>query len=150
MIRRAHADDLEGLMALERRCFGPHEGLFQRRQIRRLLASATAAWFVYGDYWGACCMLIGANGRARWGRLYSLAVDPAHREKGIGRALVLAGLDWLAAHHIDQCRAEVKAGNEPARRLYASLGFVEAGGLPHYYGIGGHGLRLAKTLRGAP
>ncbi|MDA8361818.1 MAG: N-acetyltransferase [Gammaproteobacteria bacterium] len=150
MIRRAHAGDLESLMALERRCFAPHEGLFQRRQIKHLLTSAKAAWFVYGEYWGACCMLISANGRARWGRLYSLAVDPAHRQHGIGRALVLAGLQWLTVQHIDQCRAEVKAGNESARRLYESLGFAQTAELPHYYGIGGHGLRLTKALRDAP
>lgn len=133
-------------MALERRSFGPHEGLFSRRQIKRLLASPTAAWFIYGDYWGACCMLISANGRARWGRLYSLAVDPAHRQQGIGRKLVQAGLAWLGSQHVSGCRAEVKAGNASARHLYESLGFTEVEGLPHYYGLGGHGLRLTKKL----
>jgi ribosomal protein S18 acetylase RimI-like enzyme len=44
------------------------------------------------------------------------------------------------------CRAEVKADNQAARRLYASQGYREAGALPDYYGAGLDGVRLIKQL----
>lgn len=133
-------------MALEIRCFGPGDGLFNRRQLRYLLTSPHAAWFIEGDFEGAACLLIASNGHHRWGRLYSLCVDPQYRKRGIARHLLEASLTWLREQAVSVCRAEVKVDNAGARRLYASLGFEEGPLLPHYYGLGQTGLRLALRL----
>ncbi|MHB1565512.1 MAG: GNAT family N-acetyltransferase [Acidiferrobacter sp.] len=146
MLRRATVRDLEGLIALESRCFGENEGVFNRRQMRQLLHNPRALWLIEGDYAGACCLLTAANGHARWGRLYSLSVDPNHRQQGIARRLLDGGLSWLADQGLTLCRAEVRADNAAARRLYANAGFVEVGELPHYYGIHVTGVRLVKRL----
>ncbi len=133
-------------MALEIRCFGPDDGLFNRRQLRYLLTSPHAAWLIEGHFEGAACLLVASNGRSRWGRLYSLSVDPKFRQRGIARRLLEASFAWLRGQGVTVCRAEVKIDNLGARRLYAALGFEEGPELPHYYGLGQTGLKLILRL----
>lgn len=133
-------------MALEVRCFGADEGLFNYRQLRALLKNPRALWLIEDDFSGAACLLIAANRYTRWGRLYSLSVDPRFRQQGIARRLVEQAFVWFREQKLDTCRAEVKIDNIGARRLYASLGFTEKNLLPHYYGLNQHGLRLVRKL----
>ena len=53
-------------------------------------------------------------------------VRPDHRAAGIGRTLVEAIIEH-ARQHVELLQLFVIADNLPARRLYASLGFVEYG-----------------------
>ena len=145
-MRQARPADLEDLLALEARCFAQTEGLFSRRQLRYLLASPHCAWLISGRFEGAICLLVAGNGRGRWGRLYSLAVDPAHRNQGIARRLLDASFAWFRGQGVAVVRAEVKSDNRAARRLYASLGFEEQETLPDYYGRGHPGVKLYRRL----
>ncbi|MHB8255427.1 MAG: GNAT family N-acetyltransferase [Acidiferrobacter sp.] len=146
MLRRAGLADLDGLLALETRCFGNHDGVFNRRQLRYLLTSPKVAWFIAGDFEGAACLMVASNGRSRWGRLYSLSVDPQFRQRGIARHLLETAFTWFREQGVGVCRAEVKADNEGARRLYAAMGFTESTELPHYYGLGRTGIKLSRHL----
>ena len=145
-LRRATRADLDAITALERRCFGTVDGVFNRRQLRALLANPNAYWLVKTDGHAMACWLTAGNGRARWARLYSLAVDPHLRGQGWGGKLLAAGEDWMQQQGLNICRAEVKADNHGARRLYVSQGYLEAGTLPDYYGKGLDGMRLVKRL----
>ena len=62
------------------------------------------------------------------GDILNLAVDPAHRRRGIGRRLLahalVAGGAWFL---------EVRQSNRAAISLYQSLGFEVAGQRPEYY-----------------
>lgn len=74
---------------------------------------------VYGDVPGARAELI------------SVWVAPEHRGRGVGRALIAACVEHLAAHH-PQTRLllAVVETNLPARRLYESCGFGTGGRNP--------------------
>ena len=77
--------------------------------------------------------LIGYVGLARAGKeaeVHTLAVDPAHQGRGIGRALLRAVLDHAVGARVF---LEVRTDNEPAIQLYRSEGFTVVGIRRGYY-----------------
>lgn len=60
---------------------------------------------------------------ARRGFLQRLAVDPEHRQQGIGQALVLDGLRWLRRWRVDRAVVNTQLDNTAALSLYEHLGF---------------------------
>jgi ribosomal protein S18 acetylase RimI-like enzyme len=57
------------------------------------------------------------------GVLYDIVVDPAHREQGVGRALLDATLDAFKAKGAPRVVLSTAEGNESAQRLFARAGF---------------------------
>lgn len=66
-------------------------------------------------------------------QVQNLAVDPARRGQGVGRMLLSHGLKQAYARGARTAQLEVRPSNLAARRLYASLGFVEQGRRKGYY-----------------
>jgi ribosomal protein S18 acetylase RimI-like enzyme len=62
------------------------------------------------------------DGRARTG-LYDLEVAPEHRRKGFGRHLVAEILRHVKAEWGEVVSVQTRSTNEPALRLYQSMGF---------------------------
>jgi ribosomal-protein-alanine N-acetyltransferase len=62
--------------------------------------------------------------------LLTLAVDPAHRRKGIARALMRR---WMRDVSAETVHLEVAADNASALALYAQFGFVQKGRRKAYY-----------------
>jgi len=77
-----------------------------------------------------------------------LAVDPAHRRRGIARALVR----WLEETALTAgtfiIGLELRAGNEAARALYHTLGYHELGQIPGYYQGVESAIRMMRDVRG--
>ena len=77
-----------------------------------------------------------------------LAVDPAHRRRGIARALVR----WLEETALTAgtfiIGLELRAGNEAARALYHALGYQELGQIPGYYQGVESAIRMMRDVRG--
>lgn len=67
------------------------------------------------------------------GHVTNVAVARTHRGKGIGRALMLALMQYAANLGAAYLTLEVRRSNAVAQRLYRSLGFVELGVRKHYY-----------------
>ena len=93
----------------------------------RLEASAVFGAFGDGGLLGVAGLFV-REGRkeAHKGVLWGLYVRPQARRAGIGRRLVEAVLDH-ARRRVELIQVAVVGSNEPARRLYSELGFVEYG-----------------------
>lgn len=78
--------------------------------------------------------------------LNRVVVDPAQRGRGVGAALVEAGLAWAAASGAERMLLEVEWANEPALALYRRLGFAEITFRRNYYGIDRDALVMEKSL----
>lgn len=58
------------------------------------------------------------------GEVYVVGIAPAAHGRGIGRALTVAGLRYLAGRRIAEVHLFVESDNGPALRLYSGLGFT--------------------------
>jgi ribosomal protein S18 acetylase RimI-like enzyme len=67
------------------------------------------------------------------GNVYGMYVEPGFRGQGIGRALLLALIERATrqCEGLEQIHLTVVSNNEPAKRLYTSLGFEIYGVEPH-------------------
>lgn len=65
--------------------------------------------------------------------ILTLAVAPDARRTGIGTALVAAAAAHAVRHGAKTMFLEVETANDPARGLYAKLGFVKVGERRGYY-----------------
>ncbi len=121
-------------LAVNNRAFAWHPDQADRRP-EDLAALEAEPWFradgflvhdgADGHLDGFCWTKVHDQHDPPLGEIYVIGVDPDGHGHGLGRALVLAGLDWLAAQGLTVGMLYVEADNQPARHLYASLGFVE-------------------------
>lgn len=73
------------------------------------------------------------DGTENRSELDTMAVDPAVRRRGAGRAMLASVLNWAAAHGARRMGLEVRASNTAALMLYRRMGFAEEGRRPAYY-----------------
>lgn len=136
--------DLEAVCAIEAVSFDPpwSRALFEE-ELRRpelchwLLAEDAAlpgGVAAYGGFWRVTDEAHFTN----------LAVHPAARRRGLGRALLRALLARARALGCTRATLEVRPSNAPAVTLYQSEGFRAAALRPHYYSDGEDALLLWK------
>ena len=65
--------------------------------------------------------------------LYSIAVKPSHRRKGLAQTLFNAGVSWAREAGRKRCLLEVRVSNTGAIQLYEKLGFRRDGIRKNYY-----------------
>ena len=65
------------------------------------------------------------------GHIFSIAVHPLHRRKGIGKELIQQAMTFP---RIRKVWAEVRRSNQGAQAFYFHLGFQVTGVVPNYYG----------------
>jgi len=76
------------------------------------------------------------------GYIAMLAVDSAHRKKGIGLELATQGIDRMVDMGCDEVMLEAELTNVGALALYEKLGFARDERLGRYYLNGGDAYRL--------
>lgn len=128
-MRPATAADIPALEAIERRCFSDPWRPASFRE------SLTASWSFgliaeRGD--DVAGYLIGRDA-AGTGEVLNLAVAPDYRRQGIARALLVAGLQFLASRGTDEVFLEVRESNAAAQALYRTFGFRPVGQRAAYY-----------------
>jgi mycothiol synthase len=67
-----------------------------------------------------------AGGGERTGEVYVVGVHPGEQGTGLGRALTLAGLQYLRGREIPAVMLYADGENTAAIRLYESLGFAHS------------------------
>jgi ribosomal-protein-alanine N-acetyltransferase len=151
-IRPGLLDDLEQVMNVMGRAFDPAFGeAWNRAQCLGILALPDVMLSVAIDDedgmtvgFALCRMLVDD------GELLLLAVDPAHRSCGIGRALIEYAASWAAERGAARLLLEMRDGNAAAA-LYETCGFGRIGRRPQYYrgsdGAPFDALTLALPLR---
>ncbi len=148
-IRRFHMADLPRVMQLERACFGT-EGYSSATFLAHAFRDRKG-FFIAEEEGGQLVGYVLARIGLPWlgprkGGVTSIAVAPAQRRRGLGRALLEAALAYLKEHHAEQADLEVNVANRAAQSLYESLGFKQTKLLPHYYGANRDGLRMVLDL----
>jgi ribosomal protein S18 acetylase RimI-like enzyme len=71
----------------------------------------------------AASVLVGHDGHRGW--VYYVAVDPEHRKKGFGRAIMTAAEDWLRARGILKLQLMVRPDNTQVQAFYETLDYDE-------------------------
>jgi ribosomal protein S18 acetylase RimI-like enzyme len=68
-------------------------------------------------------VLVGHDGHRGW--VYYVAVDPQHRKKGLGRAIMAAAEEWLRARGILKLQLMVRPDNIQVQAFYETLDYDE-------------------------
>jgi ribosomal-protein-alanine N-acetyltransferase len=122
--------DLDGVMAIEEVSFPTpwSRGMFIedfQRDFSDTLVAAGTDDEVLG--YAVCWTIAGES------HLLNIAVHPARRGQGIGRALLTECIRRAARAGASLIYLEVRAGNDVAQRLYRSMGFEFRGIRKGYY-----------------
>jgi ribosomal-protein-alanine acetyltransferase len=147
MLRLATTCDLDQLAALEQRAFGGDR--LSRRSFRRMLTRATAALLVdeqASRVRGYALVLF--HGGRRQARLYSIAVDPEARGRGVGQALLEAAEAEARARGCVAVRLELRPDSAAALAMYKSRGYRVFGVRSDYYEDHADAIRMEKVLAG--
>lgn len=145
MIRQARLSDLDRLLAIENRSFTSDK--ITRRSFRYLLTQGNAETLVdeeAGVIRGYSMLLF--NDATSYARLYSLAVDPAYRGRGVGRALVDASEGCAIDHECISLRLEIRDDNQASVDLFRSSGYRQFGIIADYYEDHMSAVRFEKPL----
>jgi [ribosomal protein S18]-alanine N-acetyltransferase len=130
-IRTATAADLDAVMALEQAAFPA--SAWERETMRAEIASEWGRYLIAVDGDGRALGYAGLRAVGVEGDVQTIAVAEGARGRGIGRALVAELLAEAGRRGVRELFLEVRADNEVARGLYASVGFEEIGVRPRYY-----------------
>ena len=146
-IRSADVGDLDALVSLEEGSF-PGDRL-SRRQLRHLLTRGHAALLVAEDPTSGRVVgdvvLLFRRGTAI-ARLYSIAVHPSARGRGLGTRLLDAAEREAWTRERAWMRAEIRKDNEASIRLFESQGYRRFGEYADYYADHMDAWRVEKAL----
>jgi len=128
--RPAAPADAEALARLERRCFSDP---WSTASFREALRSEWTVALVAEDAGGSVAGYLIGREIAGTAEILNVAVRPEDRRRGLGRTLLLAGLEALAERGAGEVFLEVRESNHSAQALYREQGFEVVGHRARYY-----------------
>ncbi len=145
-IRTAVPSDLVELLRLESLCFSADR--LSRRSFRRWLRHEDCVFLVCGnpgEELNGYILVILRRG-TRLARLYSLAVDPRQRGKGVASSLMGRAEAAACEAGALYMRLEVATDNAAGIALYGKLGYSPFGLYRDYYDDHGDAVRMEKCI----
>jgi ribosomal protein S18 acetylase RimI-like enzyme len=122
--RRARRSDRRAVLAVDGRAFDAAWRLAGSGALLEAVRATPVARFRIATDTDAGVVGYAITGRAgHQGYLQRVAVVPAARRQGRGRALVADGLHWLRARGVTRALVNTQLGNRGALALYESCGF---------------------------
>jgi len=145
MIRPAVLDDVPALLWIEQQCFDSDR--LSARSFRHLIRAGHATLLLDeqdGEVRGYSLVLFHRN--TSIARLYSFAVAPVWRGKGVASVLMQAAEEDALANGAVAMRLEVRPDNPAAIALYLKLGYQQFEITPDYYEDHADAIRMEKEL----
>lgn len=143
-VRGLREGDLAALLEIERGCF---DDPWPVGWFREAIRSRGVSWGAF-DGAGKLAGYIFAYDEENAIHLTNVAVASCHRRRGVARLLVERLLSAAAIGGKARVYLEVRHSNQPAIRLYESLGFRQTGVEQDYYGGQEDALILTLELDG--
>lgn len=144
LTEKAEKADLKELFRLEQLCFDAEA--FSRRQLRYLLTQANSDFVLTRTDGQISSFMILLKKKNSFGmRLYSIAVSPVFRGKGLGQLMLDEAVKRAAASGFKYLTLEVSEENQPAVSLYLRQGFEVFGERRAYYKDGSKALLMRKA-----
>lgn len=145
VLRVADQRDLAKLVEIENICFT--SDILSRRSFQRFLRPGAHEIIVAeSNKTIAGYVLVLFRTGTSLARLYSIAVTPSLRGKGIAEKLVKAAEQSGRDHGCAFMRLEVSVHNQGASHLYKKLGYRLIGKIANYYDDGADALRMEKRI----
>jgi len=145
IFRTATPGDIPVIMEIEQICF--RQDSFSRRQFVYLITRAQGHFLIVeyrGRIAGYLSLLI--NRRACSLRIYSVAVHPDFRGKGVGQWLIDQSVNMAYEKKLKKITLEVSMSNLSAIHLYEKNGFAYAGIRKNYYHDGTDAHYMQKQI----
>jgi len=115
--------DIPEVVALWQRCGSARPWNDPAADIARARKGDNSTVLLGRDAAGAlvASVMAGHDGHRGW--VYYVTVDPDHRFKSYGRAIMNAAEDWLRARGMEKMQLMVRADNAQVHAFYQSLGY---------------------------
>jgi [ribosomal protein S18]-alanine N-acetyltransferase len=141
-IRACRPEDLDQILSLEKESFPDP---FDRKTFSQIL-SAEPDGFLVAEGQARLLGYIAVVSRRGEGSIYSFAVEPGSRRKGVGRLLMEAALRYLS-QRADRAYLQVSVKNAGAIRMYEKFSFVTIKTLKKYYPNGDDAFQMVLELK---
>ena len=130
MIRTATEDDIPRILEIENEAISPpwtHGGLLGE------IYNEDSFFALAIDAEDATLGFVILRRMGDEGELFQIAVEKAHRQRGIADTLMEAAIDWAHGNGLGSIYLEVRESNEAAIALYKKHGFIQTGRRKGYY-----------------
>ena len=135
MIRRCETKDLPTVVDINMLTLPEHYSDYFFESILRELPESFIVAELCDKVVGyiMCKIEFGFSNFRKLGFVVSVAVLNEHRNQGLGKALMLEGINGVITRKTDEIYLEVRVSNESAVRMYERLGFQIKSRLRAYY-----------------
>jgi tRNA threonylcarbamoyl adenosine modification protein YeaZ/ribosomal-protein-alanine acetyltransferase len=138
--------DLVSAIAIEKEVYG--KTAWSADQFKEEFAKAPkSAQYLAAEIEGRLIAYAGIFYVADVADIHTITVVADQRRKGIGRELLKRLIDWARVKKAQAIMLEMRLGNDAARPLYESYGFIEISNRENYYGPGLTAVVMRKELR---